>query len=103
MERCLKVKTICSVFKSETEEHTFTPLGSFDDKIPVDITRLNEITSIECKRGNLLESVTLCIARPGYVSIGHSLNNTSVSLSSNLILAPLPIDTLNKLIRCDER
>ena len=63
MERCLKVKTICSVFKSETEEHTFTPLGSFDDKIPVDII-LNEFIE-SCKNGNLLESVTLCIARPG--------------------------------------
>ena len=32
----MKIKTICPVFKPETEEHTFTPFGSFDDKIPVD-------------------------------------------------------------------
>ena len=39
----MKIKTICPVFKPKTEEHTFATLGSFDDKISVDIISLDSV------------------------------------------------------------
>ena len=49
MECCLKIKTICPVFKPETEEHTFATLGSFNDKISVDIISLDLVKVIRCE------------------------------------------------------
>ena len=49
MECCLKIKTICPVFKPKTEEHTFATLGSFDDKISVDMISSDLVSDIHIR------------------------------------------------------